>query len=105
MARGKKKPTRRQRVTKRKSSSRKKKGKVQRGGKNPYYVDVGKGTSRIKGLITSKSVSKEKAKANVARYKREYATYKRNGGGKSYGSWIIDNGYGVRDGAKSCTIM
>lgn len=57
----------------------------------------------IKSL--KKLVNMSKAKATVARYKRQYQQYKNKSGTKSYNSWILDKGYGVKDRASNCCIM
>ena len=87
--------------------ARTKRRKVQKGGKNPYMVDFKKGIDVTKKLIKDlkKPVNVEKAKATVEDYKREYRQYKRKGGTKSYNRWILDKGYGVRDGTSNCSIM
>lgn len=72
-----------------------------------FYVDFKKGINVTKEMIKSlkKPVNVSKAKATVAGYKRQYQQYKNKGGTKSYNSWILDKGYGVKDGASNCCIM
>ena len=90
-------PTRRKR--------QKKKKKTQRGGTVPIFVDFKKGVNVTKDLINAlkKPVDYRKAKAKSIRYKKEYQDYKRRGGSKSFGSWVLDKGYGKR--SSSCSIM
>ena len=90
-------PTRRKR--------HKKKKKTQRGGTAPFFVDFKKGVNVTKDLINAlkKPVDYRKAKAKSKRYKKEYQDYKRRGGSKSFGSWVLDKGYGKR--SPSCSIM
>ena len=85
----------------------KRRRKVQKGGRNPFYVDFKKGINVTKKLIKDlkKPVNETKAKAMVAGYKRQYRQYKIKGGTKSYNKWILDKGYGVRDGTSNCCIM
>lgn len=82
----------------------KRKRKTQKGGGNPFYVDFKKGINVTKEMIKSlkKPINVSKAKATVAGYKRQYQKYKNKGGTKSYNSWILDKGYGVRNGASNC---
>ena len=91
-------PTRRKR-------QKKKKKKTQRGGTAPIFVDFKKGVNVTKDLIKAlkKPVNVRKAKAQVKSYKQQYQAYKRRGGSKSYGSWIVDKGYGRRN--SGCSIM
>ena len=92
---------------KRREGVKKRRRKVQKGGKNPYYVDFKKGINVTKKMIKAlkKPVNETKAKATVAGCKREYQQYKNKGGTKSYNRWILDKGYGVKDGTSNCCIM
>ena len=81
------------------------KRKKQKGGAAPFFVDFKQGVKVTQDLIRDlkKPVNKEKAEAAVRGYKQEYQAYKRRGGNKSYNSWILDKGYGVRN--SGCCIM
>ena len=101
--------TKRQRKTQKggRNPFSKRQRKTQKGGRNPFYVDFKKGINVTKEMIKSlkKPVNVSKAKATVAGYKHQYQQYKNTGGTKSYKSWILDKGYGVKDGASNCCIM
>ena len=81
------------------------KRKKQKGGAAPFFVDFKKGVEVTKDLIRDlkKPVDMKKAEATVRGYKQEYQAYKRRGGNKSYGNWILDKGYGKRN--SGCCIM
>ena len=84
----------------------KKKRTRQRGGAiNPILVDFKKGFQVTKDMIAAvkKPVNKQKARREVAGYKREYQAYKRGGGSKSFNSWVLSKGYGKRN--PGCCIL
>jgi len=70
-----------------------------------FFWGFQKGVKVTQDLIRDlkKPVDIKKAKATVDGYKREYQAYKRRGGNKSYGNWILDKGYGKRN--SGCCIM
>ena len=61
--------------------------------KVPWVVDFKKGFDLLKDAFKPAPVSKETAKQKIARYKRDYAAYKRKGGSKSWHNWLLDKGY------------
>ena len=76
-----------------------------RGGINPILVDFKKGVQVTKDMIKAvkKPINVDRAKRTVAGYRRQYDTYKRRGGTKSYNSWLIDKGYAAKH--SGCSVM
>ena len=60
--------------------------------KVPWVVDFDKGFSLLKDAFKPNPVSTKTAKEQMARYKRDYAKYKRAGGSKSWHNWLKDKG-------------
>jgi len=87
------------------SSRTKKKRKSQKGGAAPIFVDFKQGIKVTKDMIKAlkKPVDHQKAKRQVAGYKREYQEYKRRGGTRGFDSWVVHKGYGKRNAG--CCIM
>ena len=84
---------------------RKRRPQQGQGGINPILVDFKKGIQVTKDMIKAVKtpVNVARAKRTVAGYRSQYQTYKRRGGTKSYDSWILDKGYGVRN--SGCSVM
>lgn len=92
---------------KKQKGRRKLRKRTQSGGKIPWVVDFKKGFKVTKDMIKAVNtpIDVDKAKRTVEGYKQQYRAYKRRGGTKSYHSWILDKGYGTRDGTKNCCLM